>query len=177
MRRAPQQRQFFRPASFSTASGVALLLAFLLATHSFWCALGGSDCTDDLVPSTAQFSVSTPVRSAVHQLVLSVVSHSHPLQSDACANVDETKNRAIVAGLSFPAPLLLWVAVVFVVAALVAMPLPRCAAVFGRDGPVSVPPLHSRLVRASLPHRAPPVFLPKPELRESTPPFRSSWAV
>lgn len=159
MRIAQRQRSPFRPASFSMASGVALLLAFLLATHSFWCALGGSDCVDDLLPNAARFSAAaTSLRSSVHQMVVSAVNHSHPIQPDICANADETQRMAF-AGVSFAAPLLLWVAVVFVVAALLAMPLPRGAAVFGRDGPVCVPPLHSRLVRASLPHRAPPVFL------------------
>ena len=140
------------------ASGVALLLAFLLATHSFWCVLGASNCADDLVPGAARMSASTSLRSAVHQVVVNAVNHSHGPHFDVCDNVDETQRTAF-AGVSFPAPLLLWVAVVFVVAALLSMPLPRGAAVFGRDGPVSVPPLHSRLVRASLPHRAPPVFL------------------
>ncbi len=159
MRIVQRQRSPFRPASFSMASGVALLLAFLLATHSFWCVLGASNCADDLVPGAARMSATTSLRSSVQQMVVSAVNHSHAPHFDACCgNVDETQ-RAALAGESFSAPLLLWVAVVFVVAALLAMPLPRGASVFGRDGPVSVPPLHSRLVRASLPHRAPPVFL------------------
>ena len=158
MRIAQGQRSPFRPASFSMASGVALLLAFLLATHSFWCVLGASACADDPVPNAAQVLAATPLRSAVQQMVVSAVNHSHAPHFDVCDNVDETQ-RAALAGESFSAPLLLWVAVVFVAAALLATPLPRGASVFGRDGPVSVPPLHSRLVRASLPHRAPPVFL------------------
>lgn len=156
------QRQFspFHPASFSMASWVALLLAFLLATHSFWCALGGSDCPDDLSPGSAQIAALRAPRTAAHQVVAAALTHTHPGFSDLCSATDETKNRAVSALTALPAPLLIWVALAFVVAALLlVIPVPRGALVFGRDGPVSVPPLHSRLVRASLPHRAPPALL------------------
>lgn len=166
MRIAQRQHQLHRPASFSMASlqrsawaGVAFLLAFLLLTHSFWCVLGSAVCADDIAPRFAGATALTPVRAAVNQMVMSAVGHSHVGRHDACANTDETKNRAVSAVSLVCAPLLLLVIVVYVMAALKAMPLPRRASVFGRDGPVSVPPLHSRLVRASLPHRAPPVFL------------------
>ena len=143
------------------ASGVALLLAFLLATQTFWCGLAGSECECDPLPGLRQIAALTASHSPTSQAILSAVTHSQPWLSDLCAGVDETKNRALFAGLSLVAPLLLWTVVVFVclLNALRKTPLPRGAAVFGRDGPVSVPPLHSRLVRASLPHRAPPVFL------------------
>ena len=159
MRIAQQKRQPFRPASFSMASGVAFLLAFLLLTHPFWCVLGSAACPDDTASRSSGTAALTSVRSAVNQMVMSAAGHSHFGHEDACANTDEAKNRAVSAVLPALAPLFLLVIVVYVMAALVAMPLPRRAAVFGRDGPVSVPPLHSRLVRASLPHRAPPVFL------------------
>jgi len=140
------------------ASGVAFLLAFLLLTHSFWCVLGSAACADD-VASRSSGAALTSVRSAMNQMVMSAAGHSHFGHKDACGSTDEAKNRAVSAVLPSLAPLLLLVIVVYVMAALLVIPLPRRASVFGRDGPVSVPPLHSRLVRASLPHRAPPVLL------------------
>ena len=151
MSRTRQPYQPARPVSFRT-SGVALWLAFLLATHAFWCGLAGSDCQTDIMPSGAAISaVSTRAVAAV-----TVVTHSH-FATDVCAGVDETQSRA--AAPLVVAPTLFWIALVWVVAASVIVTLWQRAAVFGRDGPVSVPPLQGRLVRASLPHRAPPVFL------------------
>lgn len=159
MRMARRQLQPFHLASFSMPSWIALLLAFMVATQTFWCGLGGSDCDCDFTINIAQVSTVTSSPAVVHGAIVSASNQSPLRQADVCSNVDETKNHAVFAGLSFIAPLLLLVTIVYVMAALVMMPLPRRAAVFGRDGPVSVPPLHSRLVRASLPHRAPPVFL------------------
>ena len=159
MRTARRQLQPFHLASFSMASWVALLLAFMVATQTFWCGMSGSDCDCDFTVNIAQVATAASSPALVHGAFLSAGNHSPLRQADLCSNVDETKSRAVFAGLSLVAPLLLLVTIVYVMAALVMMPLPRRAAVFGRDGPVSVPPLHSRLVRASLPHRAPPVFL------------------
>ena len=147
-----QRPQLFRPVSFQTA-GVALWLVFLLATHAFWCGLAGAVCETDTAPAGP--AVSAVVTRAVAAMI---VTHSH-LNSDVCAGVDETKSRVSAAAPLLAAPALIWIALVWVVAASVAVALWQRAAVFGRDGPVCVPPLVGRLVRASLPHRAPPVFL------------------
>ena len=90
--------------------------------------------------------------------VTMVVTHSHSV-ADVCAGMDETKGRAFADAPLVVAPILIWIALVWVAAASVLVVLWQRAAVFGRDGPVRVPPLVGRLVRASLPHRAPPVFL------------------
>lgn len=156
MKRNHQRSQPFRP-TLSLARGVALWLAFLLATHAFWCGLAGSDCEFDLVPDSLALSAVTTSPVAT---VAMVVAHSQP-SDDFCACVDETQNSVAPTSLVV-APLLLWVALAWVVALVVAplvVALWQRAAVFGRDGPVCVPPLVGRLVRASLPHRAPPVFL------------------
>ena len=131
-------------------------LAFLLATHAFWCGLAGSDCEFDLVPDSLALSAVTTSPVAT---VAMVVAHSQP-SDDFCACVDETQNSVAPAPLVV-APLLFWIALalVWVVAASGIVALWHRAAVFGRDGPVCVPPLIGRLVRASLPHRAPPVSL------------------
>ena len=143
----------FRPVSFQTA-GVALWLVFLLATHAFWCGLSGAACESDGAPGGEARAMSATHAVAA---VTMVVTHSHSA-TDVCAGVDETKARAFAAA-PLVAPALIWIALVWVVAASVAVALWQRAAVFGRDGPVCVPPLRGRLVRASLPHRAPPVFL------------------
>ena len=151
MKSLRRQLSPFRPVSFQT-SGVALCLVFLLATHAFWCGLAGAVCETDTAPASAMNATRAVAAVAM------VVTHSH-LNSDACAGVDETKSRASAAAPVLVAPALIWIALVWVMAASVAVALWQRAAVFGRDGPVCVPPLRGRLVRASLPHRAPPVFL------------------
>ena len=152
MKNAQSQFSFFRPASFR-ASGVAILLAFLLATHAFWCGLAGSACESDIAPSGFVTGIAAQTSA-----VASIVTHAH-LSEDICAGVDEAKTRALAIVSAVPAPTLIWVALIFVAVALTLPALAQRAAVFGRDGPVRVPPLVGRLVRASLPHRAPPVFL------------------
>ncbi len=158
MRIAQQKRQIVHPGSISMASWVAFLLAFLLLTHSFWCVLGSVAGADDMASRSSGATLRS-FRFDVSQMLVSATGHSHFGHEDACGSTDEAKNRAVSADLPALAPLLLLVIVVYVMVALLAVPLPRRAVVFGRDGPVSIPPLHSRLVRASLPHRAPPVFL------------------
>lgn len=150
---ARQPQTSFRAAR-SFARGVALWLAFLLATHAFWCGLAGSLCESDSAPSALISQIAQP---SAH-VGVPVASHTH-LSEDICAGVDESQTRAVATISALPAPVLVWIALVFLAVALTLLALTQRAAVFGRDGPVSVPPLHSRLVRASLPHRAPPVFL------------------
>lgn len=129
---------------------MAILLAFLLATHAFWCGLDGSDCEFDIVPSA--------LRSIAHSCAhVSTATHAL-VNDDFCAGMDQTVMRAAQIVWAAPAPVLIWLALVFL-AALLSFEPPQRAAIFDRDGPVCVPPLHSRLVRASLPHRAPPVSL------------------
>ena len=130
---------------------MALWLVFLLATHALWCGLAGSVCQTDAAPASAM-SATRAVAA-----VATVVTHSHSV-ADVCAGVDESQSRAAAATV-LVVPALIWIALVWVVAATLAVALWQRAAVFGRDGPVSVPPLIGRLVCASLPHRAPPVFL------------------
>ena len=146
-----------RPVSFRT-SGVALWLVFLLATHAFWCGLAGSNCETDIAPESAISAVATRAVA----MVAMVVTHSIT-DTDFCAGVDENMNLPCALAPLVVAPALVWIALVWVVAAPVApasvLALWQRAAVFDRDGPVCVPPLHGRLVRASLPHRAPPVTL------------------
>lgn len=152
MKNAHRQLSLFRSAPF-LKSGVAILIAFLLATHTLWCDLAGSDCDSDTAPSGFVVGATAHAPAAV-----SVVTHTH-LDDDACGGMDESQLK-VVAHAVLHAPPLVWVAVVFDdAAALGSVTLSQRVAVSGRDGPVRVPPLHSRLVRASLPHRAPPVRL------------------
>ncbi len=144
MKTLRQQISPFRPAA-SASSGVALLLAFVLATHVFWCSLAAPPCESG--------------RALVGASIASQIVTHHHLDADICAGMDEAKSRISAAVSPFVAPVLLWGALVFLAATLNLTALFQCAQVFGRDGPVSVPPLFSRLMRASLPHRAPPVFL------------------
>ncbi len=157
MSRTRQPYQPARPVSFQT-SGVALWLVFLLATHTFWCGLAGSDCQTDIMPGAALSAATRAIAT-----VAMVVTHSITgiTDTDVCASVDENMNLPCAFAPLVVAPALLWIALVRVVAvaASVVVALWQRAAVFGRDGPVSVPPLVGRLVRASLPHRAPPVTL------------------
>jgi hypothetical protein len=142
---------------------VAVLLAFTLTTHPFWCAMNfwaGSNTQLGrtlLVAPAALAQVTKPPASAT---ISTVTASPIPYGDVCCGNADE---RAVL-NASSPAALpelllvllpLLWVALLLVFIPL----LPRGAMVFGRDGPVRVRPLHSRLIRASLPHRAPPVLL------------------
>lgn len=137
---------------------VALLLVFALATHPLWCVMASLACSE---PSTALTSLAwAPVASTKTgpQLAPTFVA-PHPHGDICCGNADEhfalnTASLAALFKISFLFLPLVW-AVLLVFVALV----PRGAMVFGRDGPLCIRPLHSRLIRASLPHRAPPVLL------------------
>lgn len=138
---------------------VTLLLAFTLSTHPFWCAM--SFWTGSEAQSARTFLAASATIAPISAVIPIVTSYAAPIPYGdvCCGNADE---RAVL-NASAPAELpelllvclpLLWVALLVFIAL-----LPRGAMVFGRDGPVRVRPLHSRLIRASLPHRAPPVLL------------------
>ena len=92
-----------------------MLLAFLLATHAYWCG-----CHTHTAPEIAV--------SATRAVAVMVVTHSHSV-ADVCAGVDETKNRATTASLVV-APTLIWIALVWVGAASVVVAPWQRAAVF-----------------------------------------------
>lgn len=152
------RRQLIRAfGSRKVISGVAMLLACMLWTHWLLC----------LFNSNVLTCQDTPARGSSHPAVSMHMSHGPACQSAAlptsygdicCKGIDEL--RILTAFIVFAAPRVLVTSVVW--AALLSMlaPLvPIAAAIYGRDGPTSVPLLRSLLIRACLPHRAPPVYL------------------
>lgn len=75
-----------------------------------------------------------------------------------CAGTDET--HVLTALVAFSPPIFTVTLVVWALLLLMLLPLaPGAAAMRGRDGPASIPYPAIEIIRACLPHRAPPVFL------------------